>query len=277
VAAVVPVAVGSGAAVGRESIDIEWWRAAVALLVATALQIGVNFANDYSDGVRGTDDDRRVGPTRLVGSGLARPRQVRRAALISFMVAGVAGLGLAAVVGWELLVVGAACLIAGWTYTGGPRPYGYLGLGEVFVFIFFGLVATVGTTYVLTEAVSGLAVGCAVSVGLWATALLVANNLRDIPGDTEAGKRTLAVRIGDSATRRAYTAMIVGSYVVAVVSSFGGRAAAAALVGAPLAVAPIRQVGRGARGPDLIGVLAATGRLALVSGLAMAVGLAVTG
>lgn len=276
VAAAVPVAVGSGVAVGHGG-DVEWWRAIVALIVAAALQIGVNFANDYSDGVRGTDDARRVGPRRLVGSGLAEPVAVRRAALISFATAGVAGLGLAAVVGWELLVVGAACLVAGWTYTGGPRPYGYIGLGEVFVFVFFGLVATVGTAYVLTEEISGLAIGCAVSVGLWATALLVVNNLRDIPGDTAAGKQTLAVRIGDGATRWSYGAMIAGSYVVALMASFGGRAPAAALVAVPLAVAPVRQVMGGAQGPALIGVLAATGRLELVSGLAMAVGLALTG
>jgi 1,4-dihydroxy-2-naphthoate octaprenyltransferase len=277
VAAVVPVAVGTSVAVGHEGGSVEWWRAGVALLVAAALQIGVNFANDYSDGVRGTDDERRVGPRRLVGSGLVEPGTVKRAALLSFAVAGVAGLGLAAVVGWELLVVGAACLLAGWTYTGGPRPYGYLGLGEVFVFVFFGLVATVGTTYVLTEELSGLALMCSVSVGLWATALLVVNNLRDIPGDTAAGKRTLAVRFGDRMTRRVYLAMLVASYVASVVASFGGRAAVGAMVGVPLAIVAVREVAGGAKGSQLIGVLATTGRVELISGLGMTVGLAVTG
>ena len=277
VAAVVPVAVGSGVAVGHEAHAVEWWRAVVALVVAAALQIAVNFANDYSDGVRGTDDVRRVGPTRLVGSGLVEPAAVKRAALLSFAVAGVAGFGLAAVVGWELLLIGAACLLAGWTYTGGPRPYGYLGLGEVFVFVFFGLVATVGTTYVLTEELSGLAIMCSLSVGLWATALLVVNNLRDIPGDTAAGKRTLAVRLGDRATRRIYIAMLIGSYAISVLASFGGRAAAAALLGVPFAVGAAREIVRGAQGAKLIGVLAATGRLELISGLSMAVGLAATG
>ena len=277
VAAVVPVAVGTGVAVGHEALAVEWWRAAVALVVAAALQIGVNFANDYSDGVRGTDDERRVGPVRLVGSGLADAAAVKRAALLSFGVAGTAGLGLALVVGWELLLVGAACLLAGWTYTGGPRPYGYLGLGEVFVFVFFGVVATVGTTYVLTEELSGLAIMCSVSVGLWATALLVINNLRDIPGDTAAAKRTLAVRLGDHATRRVYVVILLGSYTMSVVASIGGRAAAAALLGVPFAIVAAREVVRGAEGPKLIGVLAATGRLELVSGLAMALGLAATG
>jgi 1,4-dihydroxy-2-naphthoate octaprenyltransferase len=277
VAAVVPVAVGAGAAVGHGPGTAPWWRGAVALLVAAALQIGVNFANDYSDGVRGTDDARRIGPVRLVGSGLVAAGLVRRAALLSFAVAGLAGLVLVAAVGWELLVVGAACLIAGWTYTGGPRPYGYLGLGEVFVFVFFGLVATVGTTYVLTEELSGLAVVCSVSVGLWATALLIANNLRDIPGDTDAGKQTLAVRIGAPATRWAYAVAIGSGYVVAVLASVGGRAAALALIGVPFAVGPVRTVLRGASGPDLIPVLGGTGRLDLISGLGMAAGLAVTG
>ena len=156
-AAIVPVAVGTAVAVGQGT-DVVWWRAAVALLVALALQVGVNYANDYSDGVRGTDGESRVGPVRLVGSGLAAPGAVKRAATIAFATAGVAGALLAVEVGPELYVVGAACLVAGWTYTGGPRPYGYLGLGEVFVFVFFGVVATVGTTYVLLDRVDGVAV-----------------------------------------------------------------------------------------------------------------------
>ncbi len=186
-AAIVPVAVGTAVAVGGGS-GTPWWRAGAALIVALALQVGVNFANDYSDGVRGTDGPARVGPLRLVGSGLVAPAVVKRAATAAFAVAGVVGAGLALVVGPELFALGALCLVAGWTYTGGPRPYGYLGLGEVFVFVFFGVVATAGTTYVLLEEVDGLALACSVPVGLWATALLVINHLRDIPGDTAAGK-----------------------------------------------------------------------------------------
>ena len=175
-----PCAVGEGADA--------WWRAIFALVVALALQVGVNYANDYSDGVRGTDDERRVGPLRLVGSGLVPAASVKRAAQLAFGVAGVFGAVLALVVGPELFAVGAVSILAGWTYTGGPKPYGYLGLGEVFVFIFFGVVATVGTTYVLLGEVQRLSLVASVAVGLWATALLVINNLRDIPGDTDAGK-----------------------------------------------------------------------------------------
>ena len=214
-AAIVPVAVGSSVAVG-EGADTAWWRGGAALVVALALQVGVNFANDYSDGVRGTDGGDRVGPLRLVGSGLVAPGAVKRAATGAFAVAAIVGAVLALVVGPELFVVGILCLIAGWTYTGGPRPYGYLGLGEVFVFVFFGLVATVGTTYVLLEEINGVSVASSVTVGLWATALMVTNNLRDIPGDTIAGKQTLAVRLGDDRTRQVFTAMHVLAVLIAV-------------------------------------------------------------
>ena len=275
-AALVPVAVGTAVAVGEGS-DTPWWRAGVALAVAMALQVGVNFANDYSDGVRGADSAARVGPRRLVGSGLVRPSLVKRAALGAFAAAAAAGIVLAAAAGWELLAAGALCLAAGWTYTGGPRPYGYLGLGEVFVFVFFGLVATAGTTYVLLERLEWYAVLCGVPVGLWAVALLVANNLRDIATDEAAGKRTLAVRLGDRRTRLGYMAVLEASYAAALAASVTGRAAAAAVVGAPFAVAAVRKVLRGASGPDLIAVLGATARLQLVSGLAMAAGIAVSG
>jgi len=258
--------------------DIAWWRAVAALVVSLALQIGVNFANDYSDGVRGTDDGKRVGPLRLVGSGLARPQAVKRAAGISFGVAGVVGAVLGIVVGPEIFIVGALSLLAGWTYTGGPRPYGYLGLGEVFVFVFFGVVATVGTTYVLLEQVDGLSVAASMSVGLWATALLVINNLRDIPGDTISGKRTLAVRLGDRSTRVMFVLMQYAAFGTAIVTNWvSGRASAAAILGIPFAISAMRSVERGAEGRDLIPVLGATGRAQLVSGLAMAAGLALTG
>ena len=275
-AALVPVATGTAVAVGEGS-DTAWWRAGLALLVAMALQVGVNFANDYSDGVRGADNADRVGPQRLVGSGLVEARRVKRAALAAFGAAVVVGGALAALAGWELLAAGALCLVAGWTYTGGPRPYGYLGLGEVFVFVFFGLVATAGTTYVLLERLDWFAVLCGVPVGLWAVALLMANNLRDITGDTAAGKRTLAVRLGERRSRLAYMAVLEASYAAALVASITGRAAAAAVLGAPFAVGAVRRVLRGASGPELIGVLGATAKVQLVSGLAMAVGIALTG
>jgi 1,4-dihydroxy-2-naphthoate polyprenyltransferase len=255
------------------------WRAVAAGIVALALQVGTNYANDYSDGVRGTDrGDRRVGPVRLVGSGLRSPGAVKRAALASFLLAGVAGLALAIAVGWELLVVGALAIAAGWFYTGGPRPYGYLGLGELFVFVFFGVVATAGSAYVQEESLSGLALAASVPVGLLATALLVVNNLRDIPGDTASGKRTLAVRLGDRRTRWFYVGLLVGAVVmVPVVAAVGERAGVAlALAAVPLGRRPVIAVLGGARGAELIPVLGETGRLQLAFGGLLALGLWLT-
>jgi 1,4-dihydroxy-2-naphthoate octaprenyltransferase len=273
-AAVVPVAVGTAVAVGD---GIVAWRAAAAGVVAVGIQVGTNYANDYQDGVRGTDDD-RVGPVRLVGSGLASASAVRMAALAAFGVAALAGLVLAEVVGRELLVVGAVSIAAGWLYTGGPRPYGYLGLGEVFVFVFFGLVATVGSTYVQTDEVTALAVCAAVPVGLLATALLVVNNLRDIPSDTAAGKRTLAVRLGPRRTRIMYMTMLIDVYLLVVVVAVTARGPALlGLIGIAFAVPPIRQVQAGATGEALIPVLGATGKAQLVTGLLLALGLALGG
>jgi 1,4-dihydroxy-2-naphthoate octaprenyltransferase len=273
-AAVVPVLVGTACAAGEVSVTA--WRAVAAGVVALALQIGTNYANDYSDGVRGTDDpSRRVGPVRLVGWGLQPPRAVKRAAVASFGIAGIAGLALAVAVGPELVAVGAAAIAAGWFYTGGSHPYGYYGLGELFVFVFFGVVATAGSTYVQTESLTALSLVASVSVGLLATALLVVNNLRDIPGDTEAGKRTLAVRLGDARTRWLYVALLVVAFVCipVVAGGFDRAAAAAALVGIVLARAPVVQVLEGARGPALIPVLGATGRVQLVTGTLLAGGL----
>jgi 1,4-dihydroxy-2-naphthoate octaprenyltransferase len=273
-AAVVPVLVGTACAAGDASVTA--WRALAAGVVALALQIGTNYANDYSDGVRGTDDPgRRVGPVRLVGWGLQPPRAVKRAAVLSFAVAAVAGLALAAAVGPELVAVGAAAIAAGWFYTGGSHPYGYYGFGELFVFVFFGVVATAGSTYVQTESLTALALVASVPVGLLATALLVVNNLRDIPGDTEAGKRTLAVRLGDTRTRWLYVALLVAAFlcIPVVAGGFDRAAAAAALVGIVLARAPVVQVLEGARGPALIPVLGATGRVQLVTGTLLAAGL----
>jgi len=273
-AAVVPVAVGTACAVGDGVI---WWRALAALVVALAIQVGTNYANDYQDGVRGTDDV-RVGPMRLVASGVKEASAVRTAALVAFGVAAVFGLLLALAVGPELLVVGALSFAAGWLYTGGPKPYGYLGLGEVFVFVFFGLVATVGSAYVHTEEITALAVCAAVPVGLLATALLVVNNLRDIPTDTDAGKRTLAVRLGDRTTRIVYVTMLVDVFLLVVVLAVTARfPAIIALLGIAVAVDPIRLVREGVTGPALIPVLGATGRTQLVTGLLLAFGLAVGG
>ena len=197
-AAVAPVLAGTGIAAYADGAV--WWKALLALVVSLALQVAVNYANDYSDGIRGTDDD-RVGPMRLVGSGAAPPRAVKTAAFLAFGVAAAAGLVLAATTAWWLLAVGRRVLAA-WFYTGGAHPYGYLGLGEVMVFVFFGLVAVVGTTYVQTEELTWPALYAAVGIGALACALLVANNLRDIPTDTVAGKRTLAVVLGDAAPGR---------------------------------------------------------------------------
>jgi len=257
-----------------------WWCALGALVVALAIQIGTNYANDYSDGVRGTDDA-RVGPVRLTATGLASPSAVRRAAFLAFGVAAVVGLGLAWATSWWILLVGAACLLAGWFYTGGPRPYGYVGLGEVFVFVFFGLVATVGTFYVQTL---HLGVGqvwlAAAMVGLLATALLLANNLRDIATDIESGKRTLAVRVGRRAGGWCYVACVglpfLGVAVWGLLAVTGAVAGAwpvlvfAPLAALPFAVAPARLALGDVEGRALLPVLAATGRLQLVFGALLA-------
>ena len=234
--------------------------------MALAIQIGTNYANDYSDGIRGTDDA-RVGPVRLTASGLASPGAVKRAALLAFAVAGVVGLGLAWATSWWILLVGAACLLAGWFYTGGPRPYGYAGLGEVFVFVFFGLVATVGTYYVQTLRLGVWQVWlAAVMVGLLATALLLANNLRDIGTDIVSGKRTLAVRI--------VAVAVWGLLAVAGVVHCPWPVALLVPVAAvPLAVAPSRLALGDAEGRALLPVLAATGRLQLVFGALLALAL----
>ena len=277
-AAVVPVAVGTAAAVGTVPGGLIWWRALAAMVVSLALQVATNYANDYSDGIRGTDaDGRRVGPVRLVGQGLAAPSAVKRAAITAFGVAAVVGASLALAVGPELFVVGALAIAAGWFYTGGPRPYGYAGLGEVFVFVFFGVVATAGSTYVQTGRLSSLALGVSLPVGFLATALLVVNNLRDIPGDTEVGKNTLAVRLGDRRTRVFYVALLVSAFLtVPTVAGLSGRlTASVALVAVLAGQRPVVAVLSGARGPDLIPVLADTGRVQALFGLLFAAGLAV--
>ena len=270
-AAIVPVLVGTSVAAAQG--EVIWWRAAAAMVVALAVQVGTNYGNDYHDGIRGTDDV-RVGPVRLVASGLAAPASVRRAALVSFAVAGIAGLALAAAVTWWLLLVGAVSFAAGWFYTGGPKPYGYYGLGEVFVFLFFGVVATVGSAYVHLERLTGLSFLASVPVGLLATALLVVNNLRDIPTDTAAGKRTLAVRLGVHGTRALYAGCALVPFAAAIVIALVEPLALLALLAVPLAVLPVRRVLRGAAGRDLIPVLQDTGRLQLAFGVLLALGIA---
>jgi 1,4-dihydroxy-2-naphthoate polyprenyltransferase len=198
-ASVAPVLVGTAIAIHAGGARLG--AGLLALLVGIAMQVGVNFANDYSDHVRGADTPRRLGPLRAASSGIVEPEAVRRAAIAAFGLAAVAGLVLSLVTDWKLVVVGVACLLAGWLYTGGPRPYGYLGLGEIFVFVFFGLVATVGTVYVETLRVTPLSVLMACAMGCFATAILVLNNLRDLDTDAAAGKLTLATRIGRARTR----------------------------------------------------------------------------
>ena len=273
-AAVVPVVVGTALVVGRSGFDdVVPWRALAALVTAVFIQVGTNYANDYHDGIRGTDDV-RVGPVRLVGQGLKPPRQVLVAAVVAFGVAAVAGLALAAATTWWVLAVGAACFAAGWLYTGGPRPYGYHGLGEVFVFVFFGLVATAGSAFVHLERVPVSAVIAAIPVGFLATALLVVNNLRDIPTDARSGKQTLAVRLGDESTRRLYVALMSAAVLLAAISSL--PASLLVLGAAPFAWRAMQAVEHGAAGPALVGVLQDTGRTQLVFGALYALGLALS-
>jgi 1,4-dihydroxy-2-naphthoate octaprenyltransferase len=271
-AAVAPVLVGTGAAAAEGAVQVE--RAVLALSVALALQVGVNYANDLADGVRGTDAD-RVGPLRLVGSGVATPAAVRWAAILAFAVAALLGLVLVALVGqWWLLAVGLAAIIAGWGYTGGRSPYGYRGLGEVSVFVFFGLVATVGTAYVQVGAVTWPALLGGVAVGALATAILVANNLRDRPGDAAAGKRTLAVRLGDRATRRLYLALLAIAYAAAAGVAVGGYPRALlAWLSLPWALRAARPVEQGVTGRGLVPVLVDTARAELGLAVGLAAGL----
>jgi 1,4-dihydroxy-2-naphthoate octaprenyltransferase len=272
-AALAPVFVGTGVAAALDGFRLV--PALLALLVALALQVAVNYANDYSDGKRGTDAD-RVGPMRLVGSGAATPRQVLIAAALAFAVAGVAGLALAALSSWWLVAVGAVSILAAWTYTGGPIPYGYRALGEVFVFVFFGLVAVVGTTFGQTRSLDGLAFAAAVPIGLCSVALLVVNNLRDVHGDAAVGKRTLAVLLGESRTRIAYTGLLVVAFAVIVGIGIARPWALLGLLALPLALPPVRTVIRGGRGPVLIGALKGTGQLTLATGVLLGVGLALS-
>lgn len=272
-AAVAPVAVGTGAAFARGEGAGHWGFAALALAVALALQVGVNYANDYSDGVRGTDEV-RLGPVRLVGQRLAAPAQVKWAAFGMLALAGVAGIALCLLSGhWWLLLLGAAAVWAAWNYTGGKNPYGYRGLGEVAVFVFFGLVAVLGTQLTQAGAIDFAGLAGAVGIGAVAAALNLTNNLRDIDGDAASGKVTLAVRLGAPRTRRLYAGLIALAFVMVLVSGLVHTPAVLGLLALPLAVAPVRSVLERARGRALIGVLGQTGRLQLALGLLWGLGL----
>ncbi len=268
--AVAPVIAGTGAAAWLG--DAVWWRALLALLVAVALIIGVNYANDYSDGIRGTDDV-RAGPLRLVGSKVASPRAVLTAAIISLAVGAAAGLALALFSNPWLIVVGGACIAGAWLYTGGSNPYGYQGFGEIAVFVFFGLVAVLGTQYTQALRVDWVGLVLAVVLGCLSSAVLVANNLRDIPTDTESGKITLAVRLGDAGTRRLYVALLAVAGLLTVALVFASPWCLAGLIAAPLAVRAARPVTGGKGGPALIPVLRDTGLTMLVWSIVVAVAL----
>lgn len=275
-AAVVPVVIGAAVVVGEAGVagSRVFAHGVLALAVSLALQIAVNYANDYSDGVRGTDDQRR-GPQRLVGSGVADARSVKRAAMIAFAVAGVFGLVLAILTTWWLIPLGVVCMIAGWTYTGGPSPYGYLGLGEVFVFLFFGLVATAGTTYVIAEEITSLSLLSGAIAGCLAVALLVVNNLRDIESDRVSGKNTLAVRLGDRRTRMFFSLLYLVAAAIMVIASFEESLALVGLVGALAALPAIATVRSARSTAELVSALGMTARAQLVVGGLYALGLAI--
>jgi len=263
-ASVAPVLGATGLVIARH--EFRPVLAVLAALVSLALQVGVNYANDYSDGIRGTDED-RVGPIRLVGSRLASPKAVRLAALAAFGVATIAGVVICALVSWWLLLAGGASVVAAWFYTGGRHPYGYYGFGEIFVFVFFGLVATLGTFYIQARTLSAPAWEVAIAYGALITAILVANNLRDIPGDRTSGKRTLAVRMGDGPTRGLYVGLLVIGLIAFEAAVGISWWLLAGLVLVALMVPPIRVTVARAEGPSLIAVLAGTSRVTLVAGL----------
>ena len=272
-AAVVPVAVGTSIAIGEGIFSAS--KAIAALLVALSLQIATNFVNDYADGVRGSDDDRQ-GPTRLVASGLASVKDVKVAAGVSFLIAGIAGLFLVLTVGFELIPVGIFSILAGWAYTGGPKPYGYLGLGEVFVFVFFGLVATMGSYYVQVEQINWLSAICAVAVGCLSVCLMITNNLRDIDSDSVSNKMTLAVKVGDSATRYFYLLCVIIIFLCLIVIGAVHPYALFALSGLVLFAFPLYSILiKKVTGLLLVKVLSQTAVAQLVIGILLSVGLSI--
>ncbi|MCV7260482.1 1,4-dihydroxy-2-naphthoate polyprenyltransferase [Mycobacterium shimoidei] len=272
--AVAPVIAGTGAAAWLHAAV--WWKALLALLVSCAFIIGVNFANDYSDGIRGTDDD-RAGPVRLVGSRLATPRSVLAVAMLSLSVGATAGLALAMTTAPWLIAVGAACIAAAWWYTGGSKPYGYAGFGELSVFVFFGLTAVLGTQYTQALRVDWVGLTLAAATGAMSSAVLVANNLRDIPTDAQSGKVTLAVRLGDGRTRTLYQALLAIAALLTLALMVATPWCAAGFVATPLALRAAGPVRRNDTGPQLIPVLRDTGLAMLVWSIAVAAALAVAG
>jgi 1,4-dihydroxy-2-naphthoate octaprenyltransferase len=267
-AAIAPVVVASALA----GSDFNWFRAVLALKVAVWLQIGVNFANDYSDGIKGTDDD-RVGPIRLVASGIATSKSVKRAAFISFAIACIAGAWLALLTSTLLIVIGAISIAAAWGYTGGKNPYGYKGLGDISVFIFFGVIATVGTFYVQTETITGLSFIVSIPMGALSCAILAVNNLRDRPKDQLAGKMTVAVRVGDINARYMYVSLLVVAHIAAIATLI--PTALLTLLLLPMSISISRQVLSGVSGKDLIPVLGRTGKLQLLFSIVFALALAI--
>jgi 1,4-dihydroxy-2-naphthoate octaprenyltransferase len=265
-AAIAPVLVASALA----GSDFAPLPASLALFVSLSLQVGVNYANDYSDGVRGTDEN-RVGPTRITAAGLATPASVKAAAFTSFGLAALAGLALAAMTSWWLIAIGAAAILAAWGYTGGKNPYGYLGLGELFVFIFFGVVATVGTFYVQSQTITLNSVLASIPMGTFACALLAINNIRDRALDAAVGKRTLAVRLGDRRSRQFFAALIALGYLS--VAAMGEPWLAMVFVTLPIALGLIRGVLGPVQGRDLIPFLAKTGKLQLLFSITFAISL----
>ena len=273
-ASVAPVLAGTAVAVHEGGARP--WAGLAALVIALAMQIGVNLANDYSDFVRGADTPLRIGPLRAAASGVVAPQRVKWAAIASFGVAGLVGLGLSLATDWRLLMVGAACLLAGWLYTGGPRPYGYLGLGELFVFVFFGLVATVGTVYVEELRVTPLAVLAGCGIGFMATAILILNNLRDIDTDAAAGKLTLATRIGRRRTLVLLLVVVVAAFTVPLAIMFSRLASVTIMAmhfGIPIAAVPVRTAFATRSGPALVRALKRMAAAELAYALLMTVGL----
>lgn len=274
-AAIAPVVVGAACAQLESSTQNNWLNAVFALVVSLALQVAVNYANDYSDGIRGTDKN-RVGPLRLVGSGAKKPADVKKATFLAFGVAAVFGFVLAATTTWWLLLIGVFCFLAGWFYTGGKHPYGYLGFGEVFVFVFFGVVATMGTTFVINEQLTLVSFLASVVVGCLACALLAVNNLRDIAGDQISNKKTLAVRIGESGARKLYISLFIVAGFAVILIALSYSAALIAMLGLAVAVKPIKRVYAGATGADLIDVLVMTGRVQILVAISLSVGLLIS-
>jgi 1,4-dihydroxy-2-naphthoate octaprenyltransferase len=278
-AAIAPVLVGTAAAVQWLGRLPRWGAFFAALIGSIFIQIGTNLANDYSDAKRGADTADRLGPVRVTASGMVTPQRVMRATWIAFAVAVVCGIYLTAVAGWVILLIGILSIAAGVLYTGGPRPYGYAGFGEVFVFLFFGLVAVNGSYYVQLEELDALPLGLSISIGFLATAIIVVNNVRDVETDRRAGKNTLAVRVGREAAVRLYGTLVLGAFVVLPIALVAGEASMLPLIGllaAPLAVKPYRTLQERRDGPALNGVLAATGGVLAVFSVLVTIGLLIS-